>query len=371
VIGVSVGGIPSGAKLSDGLNSFTASDLQHLVIVTGWNLANLSITPPAGFTGQFALSVVASSMESATGEVANTAISLPVTVVASNVTSPLVIDLNGDGVHTTALDTTTGKFDLLNNGHTINSGWISAQDGFLAIDSNGNGNGKIDDRSELFGGEIGEGYAKLASFDSNHDGVVDARDARYNDLKIWQDSNGNHQTDAGEMRSLSEAGISSLNVNHTIVPEQQNGNWLLERGLVTFKDGRTAAVADAYFEIEPQAKGSSASIMLRSEIKQTENFGIPNDDAEVQSKLGGTAVKFYDARKIYKSANIDWNTHNVFENKQSNTAEDEKKKHENADKGKKSSWLADFLGADNSNDKKDVVKMTGLKVKLGEKKDKS
>jgi hypothetical protein len=337
--------------------------LQHLVIVTAWNLANLSITPPAGFTGQFALSVVASSMESATGEVANTAISLPVTVVASNVTSPLVLDLNGDGVHTTALANSTGRFDLLNNGHTINSGWISAQDGFLAIDTNGNG--KIDDRSELFGGEIGEGYAKLKTFDTNHDGVVDARDARFNDLKIWQDSNGNHQTDAAEMRSLSEAGISSLNVNHTIVPEQQNGNWLLERGLVTFKDGRTAAVADAYFEIEPKAKGSSASIMLRSELKQPENFGIPKDDAEVQRKLGGTAVKFFDARKIYKSANIDWNTHNVFENKQSNTAEDEKKKHENADKGKKRSWLADFLGADNSNEKKDVAKMTGLKVTLG------
>jgi hypothetical protein len=184
-------------------------------------------------------------------------------------------------------------------------------------------------------------------------------------------------------------------------PEQiiKNANCvLLEmleiRNVLTSSDGTKYT-----FEIEPQAKGSKgnslprpnplpggegtngaqraaqtrdASITLRSELKQPENFGIPTDDATIESKLGGKAVKFYDARKIYKAANIDWNTHNVFENKQSNTAEDEKKKHENADKGKKRSWLADFLGADNSNDKKDVVKMTGLKVKLGgEKKDKS
>jgi hypothetical protein len=37
----------------------------------------------------------------------------------------------------------------------------------------------------------------------------------------WQDTNGNHKTDAGELRSLSEAGIASLIVNHTIAPEVQ------------------------------------------------------------------------------------------------------------------------------------------------------
>lgn len=41
-------------------------------------------------------------------------------------------------------------------------------------------------------------------------------------------------------------------MSHTIVPEVQNGNWLLERGTVTFKDGHTAAMADAYFEIRGQ-----------------------------------------------------------------------------------------------------------------------
>jgi VCBS repeat-containing protein len=285
VLAVTIGAIPNGAVLSDGIHHFTANSLSSLASVGDWDLSNLSITPAAGYIGVFNLTVAASTTELATGAVASYAITLQVTVVPSSVVSPLVIDLNGDGVKTTALEESSGalggRFDLLNNGHAIRSGWISKQDGFLAYDINGNG--KIDDRNELFGGQLGEGYGKLARFDSNRDGVVDSKDARFNDLKVWQDANGNHQTDAGELRSLKARNISSVNVNHTIVPEEQNGNWLLERGTIKFSDGRTAEVADAYFEIETdavskavkQAQRGSASIILQSkEVQVKEILGL-------------------------------------------------------------------------------------------------
>ena len=96
----------------------------------------------------------------------------------TNLASPIILDLNGDGVQTLGINATDGRFDLLNTGTAVRSGWISQGDAFLAIDSNGNGS--IDDRNELFGGEVGEGFAKLASFDSNGDGQVDQNDARFN-----------------------------------------------------------------------------------------------------------------------------------------------------------------------------------------------
>jgi VCBS repeat-containing protein len=96
---VTVGAIPTGAVLSDGTNSFTATDSLHLVAVTGWNLANLSITAPIGFTGSFALTIAASATETATGETANYAVSLPVTVVAPIVELPLIAEHEHHGHH--------------------------------------------------------------------------------------------------------------------------------------------------------------------------------------------------------------------------------------------------------------------------------
>ncbi|MES2626792.1 MAG: SdrD B-like domain-containing protein, partial [Pseudomonadota bacterium] len=110
--------------------------------------------------------------------------------------TPLVIDLNGDGIQTVSRADAGGTFDLFGNGTAVASGWISEEDGFLAVDSNSNGS--IDDISELFGGlNKGDGFARLSSFDSNSDGLVNANDANFGSLLIWQDSNGNHQTDDG------------------------------------------------------------------------------------------------------------------------------------------------------------------------------
>jgi protocatechuate 3,4-dioxygenase beta subunit len=164
--------------------------------------------------------------------------------------TPIAIDLNGDGIHTIARGAMTGSFDLLGTGKAIQSGWLSSSDGFLAIDSNGNG--KIDDISELFGGASkGSGFAKLGSYDSNGDGVVDAHDAQYGKLLVWQDANSNGKTDAGELISLKDAGIASLKVAYTELPFlDANNNLHLERSSVTFSSGKTADMTDVYFNVD-------------------------------------------------------------------------------------------------------------------------
>jgi len=162
--------------------------------------------------------------------------------------TPIAIDLNGDGIQTIARADAQGSFDLLGNGVAIQSGWLSGQDGFLAVDVNGNGN--IDDIYELFGGSKGEGFAKLASYDSNGDGLVNASDDDFAKLLVWQDVNGNHQTDAGELISLSDAGISSLTVSYTELPfldAQQNLH--LERSIATLGDGQSVSMTDVYFNV--------------------------------------------------------------------------------------------------------------------------
>jgi protocatechuate 3,4-dioxygenase beta subunit len=163
--------------------------------------------------------------------------------------TPIAIDLNGDGIHTIARADMHGSFDLLGTGKAIQSGWLSKGDGFLAIDSNGNGS--IDSIGELFGGTgKGSGFAKLASYDSNGDGVVNASDAHFGSLLIWQDANSDGKTDAGELVSLKAAGVTGLTVGYTELPFlDANNNLHLERSSVTMSNGHTADMTDVYFNV--------------------------------------------------------------------------------------------------------------------------
>ena len=72
----------------------------------------------------------------------------PDTEAATKVKSPLVIDLNGDGISTYAIKNGV-YFDIDSDGFAEKTAWINSKDAFLAIDRNGNG--IIDNASELFG----------------------------------------------------------------------------------------------------------------------------------------------------------------------------------------------------------------------------
>ena len=163
--------------------------------------------------------------------------------------TPLVIDLDGNGIRTISRADATGSFDLFGNGTAIKSGWVSGGDGLLAVDKNGNG--KIDDINELFGGNAkGAGFASLAAFDSNHDGLVNSLDAQFGQLMVWRDANGNHQTDAGEMVSLAQAGVASLTVAYTELPFiDAQGNLHLERSSATLDSGASVDMTDVYFNV--------------------------------------------------------------------------------------------------------------------------
>lgn len=100
-------------------------------------------------------------------------------------TSPLVLDQDGDGVELVSLKDSTSLFDLDANGFAQLTGWVAADDALLAIDTNSNG--RIDDIGELFGNSSTDGFVELAALDSNSDGVIDSNDAQFGDLLVWQD----------------------------------------------------------------------------------------------------------------------------------------------------------------------------------------
>jgi hypothetical protein len=72
-------------------------------------------------------------------------------------------------------------------------------------------------------------------------------DTGFKELLLWKDKNSDHGTDAGELKSLEDAGIASLNTGYQALPDLQNGNLVLERSVATWADGRSMEMVDVYF----------------------------------------------------------------------------------------------------------------------------
>lgn len=102
-------------------------------------------------------------------------------------TDPLMINL----------DTNIGSvsdqkffFDLDSDGKEEEISFAGKGSGFLALDKNGDG--KINDGSELFGTKSGDGFKDLAEYDEDGNGWIDENDSIYSQLKVWtKDENGN------------------------------------------------------------------------------------------------------------------------------------------------------------------------------------
>ncbi len=161
---------------------------------------------------------------------------------------PLVFDLDGDGLELSAMVTgVSPRFDMDGDGFAEHSGWVSPDDGFLALDANGNGN--IDDINELFGGAGQSGFEALSAYDLNEDGVIDNQDAVYSDLRIWRDIDRNAVTDEGELFTLAELDIASINLTATEDGSQNASNVVARTGSFTRGDGSTGIVGDVEFRV--------------------------------------------------------------------------------------------------------------------------
>ena len=161
---------------------------------------------------------------------------------------PLVLDLNGDGIQLSSLNSSKAFFDLTANGFQIHTGWVSSQDGLLAIDNNHNN--KIDNINELFGNNSNGGFSKLATLDSNHDGVINASDAQYINLLVWRDFNSDGQTNTGELKTLAQLNITSVSLSATNVNQNVSGNTIT--AISNFiMSGKSYVIGDAWFANQP------------------------------------------------------------------------------------------------------------------------
>ncbi|WP_193219850.1 LamG-like jellyroll fold domain-containing protein, partial [Desulfoluna spongiiphila] len=125
ITSIVLSGIPTGAILSDGTHTFTATDDLHEMNVTDWDLSNLTITAYAnagGFGEPYTLTATATSTEGDGGASASTSSSLEIYVMDS---APVAVDdTDSVGFRGTA----TGNVILGEGGEDMGADEVDADD---------------------------------------------------------------------------------------------------------------------------------------------------------------------------------------------------------------------------------------------------
>ena len=122
---------------------------------------------------------------------------------------PLVINFDGKAAELTQ---TKFSFDIDSDGQTDQISFVGNGSGFLALDKNGDG--VINNGSELFGTQSGNGFSDLASYDLDGNNWIDENDSIYNNLRIWsKDAEGNDT-----LIALGRKGIGAIYLGNISTP---------------------------------------------------------------------------------------------------------------------------------------------------------
>lgn len=153
---------------------------------------------------------------------------------------PLVINLDTD---VAALSDQKFEFDIDSDGILDSISMLQGGSGYLALDKNGDG--VINDGSELFGTASGDGFYDLSMYDEDGNGWIDENDEIFSKLLIWsKDENGND-----ELYHLKESGVGAICLQkvatdfslNSLKTNQTNGQ-LRSTGVFLYENGSAGTI---------------------------------------------------------------------------------------------------------------------------------
>jgi len=160
--------------------------------------------------------------------------------IEQDLCDPLVINLDTDIAE---VSDQKFMFDIDADGITDEISKLDAASGYLALDVNGDG--EINDGSELFGTKSGDGFKDLSAYDSDENGWIDEADEIWDRLLIYtQDEEGNSVT-----YGLSEKGVGAICLKNvdteyslTNASENQVNAVIRKTGIFLYENGNVGTV---------------------------------------------------------------------------------------------------------------------------------
>jgi hypothetical protein len=157
---------------------------------------------------------------------------------------PLVINFDGNAAELTQK---RFAFDIDADGKTDQIAMLKPGSGFLALDKNQDG--IINNGSELFGPNTGNGFSELAQYDSDGNGFIDAADSIYTRLRIWQQ----HEDGSQQLIALGDKDIGAIYLGHATTPFQlrtadnQSLGEVTDSGVYLTESGKTGTIQQINF----------------------------------------------------------------------------------------------------------------------------
>ena len=211
---------------------------------------------------------------------------------------PLTLDLDGDGLETVGINAAAPiLFDHDGDSIKTATGWVKSDDGLLVYDRDGNGS--IDSGRELFGdstalytgGTAADGFAALAQEDTNLDGLVNAADANFANLRIWRDLNQDGISQTGELFTLASQNIVALKVAKTANNQTlANGNQIADLGGYIKTDGTEGALGEVVGMGDINLASNPFYSEFPDHIPLTE---AAQDIANMQRRTKGVSIAFF------------------------------------------------------------------------------
>eukprot|EP01042_Synura_sphagnicola_P024303 gene24303-31099_t len=144
------------------------------------------------------------------------------------------------------------------------TGWVSASDGLLAIDRNGDG--QITNGSEIsFTADLAGASSDLEglrAYDTNGNGILDKGDSGWSNFLVWQDKNQDGISQSDELVRLDDLGIASIGLTRDLSGQSvvSGENYVSATSTLVYDDGSTASVGDVALAFTSAQTSSVASL---------------------------------------------------------------------------------------------------------------